>query len=419
MARQLGSCYPASLDTVLSYFPKFKHKTYLKAIQSLYASPPNEIDGRVTAFVKVEKIKDPNKDPRMIQYRSTRFNILLGRFTRPMEKLLYRLTDPLGERIIAKGMNQRQRAIVLMRKWSAIPDPVAISMDLTRWDLHCNKELLKVMHKFYTTLTPDPELRELLKYQLVNKGTTGAGIKYQSSGGVMSGDMTTALGNCALLVIVVMDLFQKLTLQEPRLKWALMDDGDDFVLIVNSSYVKFVQTAIKEHFTAIGHVIKMEEPVRQFHQIEFCQMKPLQHHGIVEFVPNPHKVLATAFIVVGTRDPDEYLRVVWQGRAILHQGQPVLGPIFLNLTKKYPPKRSVKTGIEAMMAIDGRDQIKWSQVENDSRQTYTEMWGWSIEEQLSIEQFYSNVSLPIEISDGPNDGIPWSPGNQPLGHSCE
>lgn len=416
VAKSLGSCYPASLDTVLSYFPTAKQKVYAKAKTSLLAQPLEAKDAMTRAFTKVEKKADGAKDPRMIQYRSTRFNLMLGRFTRPMEKVLYRMRDSHGNKLIAKGMNNRQRANHLWNLWNQIDDPVALSLDLTRWDLHCNVDLLKVLHLFYLTITPDEELAELLKCQLVNRGVTSHGIRYQSTGGIMSGDMTTALGNCALLVIIVLTVFRGIERELPGIEWRVIDDGDDFVVITNACYATRVAELMKDKFTKLGHVLKIESHTEQFHKIEFCQTKPLRHHGVIEMVPNPHKVLASAFMVVGKRDQQEYLRQLWQMRAILHQGQPVLGPIFNTLTKKYPPiKKDVKIGLEYEAARDSRNKVIWETVETESRLLYAEQWGWGIDEQLEVERWFSNVGMP-KASDGPNDQTPWSEGSWPLGH---
>lgn len=415
LAKSLGNCYPATLDTVLSYFPKHKRKSYAKARQSLCEHPLGQRDYGVMAFVKSEKLR-ALKSPRMIQYRSTRFNLMLGRYTRPMEKLLYNLSDAHGNLLIAKGMNCRARAKHLWGLWNQVDDPVALSLDLTRWDLHCNQELLKVMHTFYLTITDDPELRELLSHQLVNKGLTTKGLRYQSTGGVMSGDMTTALGNCALLVIIVLTLFRDLEREMRGLQWRMIDDGDDFVVVVNRCFAKDVAESMKEWFATLGHVLKVEQEVDKFHQIEFCQSKPLQHHGTIEMVPSPHKVLATAFTVVGSRDPYPYLSELWRMRAILHQGQPVLGPIFYHLSQKYQTTEEVKLGLEYVMERDGRSEVVWKDVDNESRIQYAEQWGWDVDEQLAAEAWFKQVEMP-EAVDGPNEDVPWSEQGWPLGHS--
>lgn len=415
MARSLGHCYPASLDTIVSYFPKQKQRTYDKAKNSLLERPLEAKDCTCVAFVKVEKKADASKDPRMIQYRSTRFNLLLGRFTRPMEKLLYSMRDENGNLLIAKGMNNRTKAAHLWELWNQVDDPVALSLDLTRWDLHCSVGLLEVMHKFYLTITPDEELQALLQHQLVNKGITNQGIRYQSTGGVMSGDMTTALGNCALLVIIVQTLYKVMKREMPGLQFRMIDDGDDFVVLVNKCYARIVETRMRDWFSEIGHVLKVENRVQEFHQIMFCQSKPLRHHGVVEMIPNPHKVLASAFTVVGKRDRYEYLAELWNMRAILHQGQPVLGPIFQNLSAKYPSSRKIKIGIEYEVEKDNRTSVTWRTVENESRTQYEEQWGWSVDEQLDVERWFSLVEMPA-VSDGPNDQPPWTAQGWPAGH---
>lgn len=380
-------------------------------------------DQCVKAFVKNEKLQIVEKDgdPRMIQARTPRFNLMLGQFTRPMEKVLYELTDPdLGTPLIAKGLNMRRRAEVLRVLWESLQTPVSLSLDLSRWDMHVSAEMMKIAHHFYTHWIKDPVFLQLLQVQLNNRGFTSDNVKYAVNGSVMSGDMTTALGNCVLVVLVLEMLRNYLTNEnDPAVrhlrdhlrskgvkpipagvsrKFRYLDDGDDHVVLVNKSLAPHLKEILPLLWEALGHEMKVEGETDDFNQVLFCQHKPLHHHGIWEMMPNPAKVLATAFCVTGDRAKDyrlqrPYQGTLWEARALLHQGQPILGPLFHRLSKwenrriDNPENRwTVLSGMERMAMADGRSNIIWKDVEPEAREQVYRMWNVEIDTQHLIEE---------------------------------
>nr|WKV34442.1 MAG: RNA-dependent RNA polymerase [Riboviria sp.] len=384
MAKSLPCSSPIPLEEVALCFPANKRKLYKQVVQSLSESGLTMRDVRVTAFVKQEKLQDTSKDPRMIQYRSPRFNVMLARFTRPLESTLYGLRDVDGQRMVAKGMNMRKRALTLRRMWLTFLDPVALSLDLSRWDMHCNVSLIKIMHLFYLTMIPDKEFKGLLSHQLLNIVLTKGGLRYKVQGNVMSGDMTTALGNCVLIIIIQLTL-RKLT----GIHFKILDDGDDHVVLVERHEAQLLMSKMELWFKSLGLSLRVDGQTDEFQNIVFCQHKPIYHHGVWEMMPDPRKVLATAFTVTGKRDVQVYLREVWGMRALLHQGQPILGPIFRNLTLKYPPiahnRGTQYVGLDRLTKADGRSTIEIHDVELEARQQVYVMWGFEPDDQVRLE----------------------------------
>lgn len=356
-----------SLETSILQFPQRRRKRYAAALVEFLSRGWIPKDATISAFVKMEKLQIllKNGDPRMIQTRHPVFHLVFSQMTKPVEHALMHLKDPVtGGVMIAKGLNLNQRAQVLKDLWVARINPVAISLDLSRWDMHVQVPLLQEVFKVYTTHNPCPLIRLLMENLLNNKCWTNQGIRYQVEGGVMSGDMTTALGNCLAVVAIVLtfrknifdlvttgscDLLEALQLRtgDPvhaeicdQLKevprgtltedWlTLLDDGDDHVLIVERQDAHLAKTFLPVWWRLMGHSLKVEGEAEALELVEFCQHRPFDGSQLV-MVPNPRKVLAKSLMVTGAKlmNPLPYLRTVCLARFILHNGIPVLGPFF-------------------------------------------------------------------------------------------
>lgn len=449
LARPLRNyVYPVAPEEVISFFPQKKRKLYLRELRSLSAFPLIKKDILIKAFVKNEKLKilEKDGDPRMIQARSPRFNLMLGSYTRPIEKALYHLRDHKGEKYIVKGLNSQQRANLMWSKWQRFKRPAAVSGDLSRWDMHVHLSLVELAHKFYQELNPDPLLKDLLKAQLRNKGVTSDGLWYSVDGSVMSGDMTTALGNC-VLVVLILETFRKLTLTEKGradlrlldihvsspIEMAVVDDGDDHVIMVEETDVPEIRRAIPRWFEMCGHEYKVEGYTTNFHEILFCQSKPLLTKRGWDLVPDPHKVLATAFVATGsiTRDRKmlkQYLGTVWEARAILHLGVPVMGPLFQRLAQANKHRLSEKQAGELVRGLSQqlerilemyalkRRKLVYGPILRPSPEERVQLWeAWGITpddqerlESLSVP-FPSLGHIPTVRTLKPPTGMPFLP----------
>lgn len=396
-------------------YPKPKQKSYRRAMDSLEVEPLTGRDSSITAFVKSEKlmIKERDGDPRMIQFRSQRFNVSLGAYTRPAERMLYRLRDRNGFRIIMKGRNERQRALALRAGWETYCDPLAVCFDLSRWDAHCSVELITLSHQVWLRMhAHDMELAELLKQQFKNKCHTYNGVRYQAPSGVMSGDMTTACGNCLMCTLLVWGLIYMLEEQHHReMALTFFNDGDDHCIIGEREDVMLYSLAAEWWFNKCGHSLKVEGTTDDFNSILFCQSKPIYHHGLWEMMPNPRKVISTAFMIPGRADPDEHLSQVMWMRAIIHQGQPVLGPLFLRWARKWkkPKEWDEMLFLSTRLKIDARKDILFRDVEEDSRDQMCLMFDIFPDEQNEMEcldfrkpvpEDYTRVNMLFQMDEG-------------------
>lgn len=448
--------YPG-LTELVKDFPSTRRSRYQQAYTKLQAENLTQRTAVVKSFVKAEKLQIQQKDgdPRMIQARSAVFNLAIAQYTKAVEHALYSLQDPalngiLQTPLIAKGRNLKMRAADLRSLWDLMEDPVAVSLDLSRWDMHVNELLIKeVMHKGYLSLMNEPLLEHMLTFQLNNKCFTEHGLKYTNPSGVTSGDMTTALGNCTAVCAIVMtfrmiivktaitrgdyvrELRQRKPLLNPfldlvyshvsklapirELEMLIYDDGDDHVLLVERRLYEMVAELLPPFWEELGHSLKIEGYTDQFHQILFCQTKPTRTaKGSWIMAPDPYKVVATSTVVSGKNleNPKKYLKTVWRARAILHQGIPLLGPMFHLWAGKDRDLISAKMlrrtaqGIWQMLAAKVRWRAQTEELEeidqlvdmllreslNDNetitpemREMYQDQWKISMETQVMLE----------------------------------
>lgn len=86
---------------------------YEQAVASLRDVPVNRGDAMLKTFVKAEKINftaKPDPAPRIIQPRSPRYNVELGRYVKVVEKHLYKAVARVFHEVtICKGLNAHDR----------------------------------------------------------------------------------------------------------------------------------------------------------------------------------------------------------------------------------------------------------------------------------------------------------------------
>lgn len=400
---------PVSYEQLITMFPSHKRVSYNRALEDLrFRSIDLRKDGFVTAFIKAERLlcgpqdcrpdmyfpDEVGKDPRMIQFRSMRFNLALGRYTRPLEKSLYQLRCPIaGTRMIAKGLNPHKRGALLSRIWGHYDLPMALSLDLSRFDAHVHVEFMAALHQFYLAACPSKEFADLLAVQLKNRGRTMNGFRYKTSGGVMSGDMTTALGNCAIVVLVY-NAFRQ-CIPGSMHKWTLIDDGDDHVIIGDANVVRDLAKLLPTFWAMLGHKLTVEGLVDQFEKIVFCKHYPYQIMGKTVMVPDVTRTLSTSLSIPGrVLDPYGWLQQVSYCRAIIHRGVPVLGPLFAKLTTQLGRPTQIETGIRYWLNAytkeldDGKIQY-WCLPED--RVTFAVNTGYSISDQFRIEALSNEI----------------------------
>lgn len=154
-----------------------KRLVYERAVESLRTRPLNRSDSYMSTFLKSEKIcfqRKPDPAPRVIQPRSPRYNVEVGRWLRRMEMALKEgIAEVWGGPTIMKGYNASATGAAFAAIWGSFRNPVAIPIDAVRFDQHVSTDALKYEHSVYVGCVPAPDkdrLARLLVWELVNKG---------------------------------------------------------------------------------------------------------------------------------------------------------------------------------------------------------------------------------------------------------
>jgi len=265
-----------------------KQKIYQRAFESLITKPITHKDAYVSTFVKAEKVNFTAKGdpaPRVIQPRSPRYNLEVGRYLKLFEKELCRgFQRGWGYKVVLKGLNAEQVAGQLRENWDAFLHPVAFGLDASRFDQHVSVDALKFEHSVYNSVFRSAELAKLLSWQLNNKGFGRIGeqcAKYTVDGCRMSGDINTGMGNCLIMSLIVLAYFEAVGVAAK-----LSNNGDDCVVFCDKRDLPKME-GIDQWFTDFGFKLKREPTVEVFEKIEFCQTQPVLIGGRWRMVRNP------------------------------------------------------------------------------------------------------------------------------------
>lgn len=348
-------------DELVGLYHGRKKEIYAKAVESLRVSHITVRDSLLSSFVKFEKLdfeKKSDPDPRIINPRRARYNVVLGRFIKHLEKRSYKIIDDMWCDLsnhdiptVAKGRNFESRADILRRKWLLFKDPRALLLDCSRFDQHVRLEALKFEHGFYKAWykhTPFKKLlKKVLQMQLHNRGLGRADdgvIRWEVSGMRASGDMNTAVGNVILVTMPLFDLRTRIPI-----RFELVDDGDDCVIMCEAEDVEALSAHLVRLFTDMGHELKVDSVVDQFEQIKFCQTQPVFDGSKWLMVRDPRtamaKDLTTPIDITGVDAYRKYCTAVGLAGLSLAGGLPIWDAFYSRLVE-------VGEGAKSSMAED-------------------------------------------------------------------
>lgn len=261
---------PQSYTDVVSGYSGKKKRIYNRAKWSLLEHGLRPTDHHVKMFIKPDRYASgqiEDKAPRAIQYRNPRYNLELARFLRPLEHAVYTADGwgPSALPQIAKGMNNRMRARVLLEKAACFDSPVFYSTDHSKFDSCVTAEMLRTLDQFYLRVYARHRgLRNILKLRRKTKCFTRHGIRYTVIGTRMSGDYDTGLGNSIINVIVLCTWCEY-----AGVKYELLLDGDDGVVIVEK---RDMHKLDPDHFSRLGFETKISWTDDISH-VDFCQSR--------------------------------------------------------------------------------------------------------------------------------------------------
>lgn len=416
----IGDVQPINYEQVVRSFVGVRRKRYERAHRWVQKHGVY-YKSDVKMFVKVEKIKFTrakiNPDCRAIQFRDPRYLLTLARFIKPFEHRFYNISDVFGcsGQVITKGLDPLAKAALLLSKASRFNAPYFMELDAARFDAHVNKSLLEIEHMVYNRCFQDPVLRELLRKQLVNKGSCSGpanswSVKYTVEGGRMSGDMNTGCGNNVLMLIMLVDLGRNMISDGVITGFDLLLDGDDSVFIVDATPD---EAYVVEFFLGYGMNIKIDNVTTVLEEVTFCQARVVSTSDGLKFVRDPMKIITSTLVnpkFVDWLMLPKLLKTIAQGELSLSYGVPVVDPFFrclLRCAEQIMSARGLRDGgllkhtnlltyrLDSTLAPGWR-RLREVEITPESRDSFARAWGFGLAEQHQLEDVFSSHVLSIE-----------------------
>lgn len=392
-------------NQVVDSYTGRKKTIYENALRKLTSIGLSRNDARSIMFVKMELVK-PDKAPRCIQPRDPAYNLSLGQYIKAIEHDIYHaIAKVYGDGpTVMKGYNVSEIGEIIRGKWNSFEAPVGIGLDATKFDMHVSPAALAWEHGVYKALFPgDRKLRKLLKWQMENKGAAycaDGSLKYEVTGKRFSGDMNTGLGNCLLMCAMVYAYAR-----HRGVDIKLVNNGDDCVVFMEErDRLRFVG-GLDSWFLEMGFRMVAEVPVHEMHQIEFCQMHPIEMGDECRMVRNIDTTLRkdtmTVHNLTNSKHREKWCTAVGTGGLWLTGGVPILQDFYTAYQRIGCMRHSnmlddptFATGMRLMsrgMKEHYREPDPWTRV-----QVY-EAWGVTPDEQVAVEEYFADYVLDPDV----------------------
>lgn len=401
--RQIGfykqHIVPMTLREFASSHPNpAMRRKYHEAIDSLDDLPFNPKDGRLSTFIKNERMPettDAVKPPRAIQARPTRFAVTLGALLKPFEEALWgKHAPPKIRKFFAKCMNPKQIGARLRQLGNELgtEDIVYIENDYSRFDSTQSKALLQAVHQFYRSVSStyrySRTLRKCLHYQLRNHGRTRGGIKYTVEATCASGDYDTSLKGCIINFIAVCSLMTMLAIP-----FDVIINGDDSVIAIRRGDLEQFQKYEKEHFKKLGLLTKMLIK-NELSEVSFCQGKVINNGHEDILVRDPVRAISHASVCTkpyGGRAWLARLRAGGECELATNPGIPVVQSFALRLMRESWRNGRVNAAYERDLAWrKGNLRCEPRPVTERARVDFWRAFGIPPDEQRRLERFYDD-----------------------------
>jgi len=407
------------LVTAQSYSGLLRRR-YLEAERSLrFDGPVTSADARLDCFLKAEKLNVSAKfpKPRLIFPRSPRYNLDLASRLKPFEHWLWgyltaqRFSKAVRGfsgvytgtgRIVAKGLNPRQRANLILRKFKSLESCVCFEVDGKAFEAHVGRYQLEQESEVYASAFPgDGGLQRLLREQRTLAGKLPCGARFSREGGRASGDFNTGMGNTLIMLVVVVAV-----LRSYKVPFDLLADGDNAIVFLRQCDSSRVMGGFaKRALMTSGHELVLERGVVVPEEIVFGQSRPVflgERRGWV-MVRDFRKVVSGACSshrwLSEPRFATEFLAGVGRCELSLARGLPVLQAWSLGLINSTGGFRDVRAHphvdyfqVGAWLAEE-RDLLE---VSAECRESFSRAFGVTPSEQILLESSYQK--LPVAVS---------------------
>jgi len=410
LLKVLPKLTPWSAEQFCATYVGRRRATYEATARELTTRLISRQDGYLRTFVKAEKVDFTVKGdpaPRVIQPRAPAYILETGRYLKQMEHPVFRgLADVWGHRrdggkVVMKGLSPYGVAEQLQGKWLARTRPVAVGLDASRFDQHVSAQALMFEHSIYLNCFVGEDrayLKQLLEWQVSNKGVGRASdgyVKYTVDGCRGSGDINTSLGNCLLMCVLVKAFCESVGLTRVD----LANNGDDCVLFMEEEDLHRL-TTLKAWFRDMGFTMKVEEPVREFERIEFCQGHPVWTPEGWLMVRNLKTALSKDAITI--LDMRYHAKRVWH--AVGTCGLSIAGgvPVFDRFYKCFQragSARGLEVEQDAWYNSSGFFRMSRGMNRSDchihplTRYSFWRAFGVTPDEQIALETYYDMLTL--------------------------
>lgn len=395
-------CHPVEAQEFVESYTGRKRTMYESKLVEYLRDGVKTVHATLKAFMKVEKVP-MDKSPRIIQPRDGVFNIGLGRYLKHMEKPIFRAIAKVFRQryVVFKGLNADEMGGELRHLWGKFRRPVAVGIDASRFDASVDVGLLEWEHALYNMLFKDKELARLLRMQLVNRGVSychDGKIKYQTKGGRGSGDMNTSLGNSLIMCAIIYSWLARC-----GVKAKLVNNGDDCVVLMEEEELALFSDGFGDYARRLGFTMVVEAPVYEFEDIEFCQTHPVFVSGGWRMVRNlmsaREKDSLCLFPLTTKGALESWLYAVGECGMALTSGVPVFQEMYAAYMRSGKPS---KMGEAVFMQSGSRMmargmESKWVAVSPDSRVSFERAFGWTPDEQVSMEDYYRQLLITGEF----------------------
>jgi len=381
-------------------------RRYLEAARSLEEDGLSGYqDWTIRAFLKTEKNRVPGKamKPRLIFPRSPRYNLELASRLKPFEHWLWgRLVGSVlgfdGSRLVAKGLNQRQRANLIRKKFASFRRCVCFEADGKAFEAHVGPSALKKEHAVYAAAFPgDARLGRLLSEQMVLRGSVSCGAKFERQGGRASGDFNTGMGNSLSFLVEVVAAMRTFGLS----KFDVLVDGDNVLVFVEEDEAKPVLDGFSDAILqSCGHEVLLERPARVLEDVRFGGSAPVflgEKRGWC-MVREHHRVISGAFSShVFLREPvfaKDWMVGVARCELSQVRGVPILQSFFVSALRALGPAKKVREHAHRDALALGAwfaDEDSALQVSLDARVSFERAYGVPMEEQLRLERSFQSL----------------------------
>lgn len=372
-----------------------KRAIYQRALDSLKLRGVSRVDSIVSTFLKAEKINFTAKvdpAPRVIQPRSPRYNLMVGRYLKKFEKRVFAAFQrEFRYPVVLKGLNASDVGSWMHRHWQSFERPVAVGLDASRFDQHVSVAALKFEHSFYNAAFQSDELRELLGWQLRNRGIArveGKRFDYTTDGCRMSGDINTSLGNCIIMSCIVIGYCE-----DRGIEFRLANNGDDCVVFVEQSDLHRLD-GIDEWMLDFGFTLTREAPVYDLERVVFCQAQPVFTSTGWRMVRDPRTAMSKDCVSL----------VGWQEDITFRYWAHAISSCGLSLTRGVPVweawyeqlaslgdgavSRGVQERVEECGMYYMSRGVVGGEVSAESRVSFWRAFGILPDAQIALEQWY-------------------------------